>query len=137
MEATEDDLTAIPTIGPKIAAGVVAYMGNESNGNIIEKLRSAGVSLEDGAATDSEPALQLLAGMRFVVTGRLENFSRSGIEGRIKELGGAVSGSVSRKTNYLIAGEDAGSKAADAEGLGVEIITEEEFLSLLEERANS
>ena len=137
MEATEDDLTAIPTIGPKIAAGVVAYMGNESNGNIIEKLRSAGVSLEDGAATDSEPALQLLPGMRFVVTGRLENFSRSGIEGRIKELGGAVSGSVSRKTNYLIAGEDAGSKAADAEGLGVEIITEEEFLSLLEERANS
>ena len=136
-EATEDDLTAIPAIGPKIAAGVVAYLRNSSNRNIIEKLRSAGVSLEDAAAPETGPARQLLAGMRFVVTGRLENFSRSDIEGKIKELGGAVSGSVSRRTNYLIAGEDAGSKAADAEGLGVEIITEDEFLSLLEERANS
>ena len=137
MDATEDDLTAIPTIGPKIADSVVAYMLNASNRSVVDKLRRAGVRLEDEAAMESEPVRQLLAGMRFVVTGRLENFSRSDIEGKIKEMGGAVSGSVSRKTSYLMVGEDPGSKVADAEGLGVEILTEEEFLSLLEGRANS
>ena len=74
-----------------------------------------------------EPAEQLLAGLRFVVTGRLPSFSRSEIEGRIKDLGGAVGSSVSRKTSYLVAGEDAGSKLADAEQLGVEVIDEDAF----------
>ena len=62
---------------------------------------------------------QPFKGKRFVVTGRLQSFSRSQIEGRVKELGGAVSGSVSRRTDYLIAGQDAGSKLQDAEELGV------------------
>jgi DNA ligase (NAD+) len=130
MAAVEDDLTAIPSIGPKIADTVVAYFESESNRRVIEKLRQAGVRLEDEAGP--EPEDQLLAGLRFVVTGRLQGFSRSQIEVRIKELGGAVSGSVSRRTDYLVLGEGAGSKLADAERLGIKTLTEEEFLRLME-----
>ena len=129
MAATEEDLTAIPGIGPKIAESGVAYFRNETNRQVIEKLRRAGVRLEDEART--EPEEQLLDGLRFVVTGRLQDYSRSQIEDKIKELGGAVSGGVSRKTDYLIAGEDAGSKLADAQGLEVKVISEEEFLSMI------
>ena len=131
MEATEDDLTSIPAIGPKIAASVVGYFGDDASRRVIGKLRQGGVRMADEAQRG--PSEQPLAGLRFVVTGRLQNFSRSQIEGRIKELGGAVTGSVSRQTSYLIAGEDAGSKLADAERLGVEVATEEEFLSLVGE----
>ena len=135
MKATEEDLSAIPSIGPKIAAAVVAYFENESNRKVIEKLRAVGVQLEDEARP--EPAEQLLADMRFVVTGRLQSFSRSQIEERIKELGGAVSGGVTGKTDYLIAGEDAGSKLADANRLEVKTLTEQEFLDLVVEMSAS
>ena len=128
--ATDEELTAVPSIGPKIAASVVAYMGNLSNLAVIEKLRRADVRLEDESR--ETPASQALAGSRFVVTGRLQGLSRSEIESRIKELGGTVSSSVSRNTDYLIAGEEAGSKLANAEALEIPVITEEEFLALAE-----
>ncbi len=129
MVASEEELTAIPSIGPKIASAVVAYFRNESNRKVIKKLRAAGVRLKDEAR--QEPTERPLDGMRFVVTGRLQSFSRSQIEDKIKESGGAVSGSVSRKTDYLVAGEDAGSKLADAQELDVKTLTEEELLSLI------
>ena len=128
--ATQEELEAVPAIGPKIAQNVVAYFAGESNLRVVEKLRSAGVRLADDAP--AEPAEQPFKGLRFVVTGRLQNFSRSQLQDRIKELGGAVSGSVSRRTDYLIAGQDAGSKKQDAEELGVAVIDEEEFLALAE-----
>ena len=128
MAATEEDLSAIPTVGPKIAASVVAYFRTEGNRKVIDKLRDAGVRLADEKR--AEPSEQVLAGIRFVVTGRLPGFSRSEIEGRIKDLGGSVGSSVSRNTSYLVAGEDAGSKLADAEQLGVEVLDEETFLKL-------
>ena len=128
MAATEEDLSAIPTVGPKIAASVVAYFRTEGNRKVIDKLRDAGVRLADEER--AEPSEQVLAGLRFVVTGRLPGFSRSEIEGRIKDLGGSVGSSVSRNTSYLVAGEDAGSKLADAERLGVEVLDEETFLKL-------
>ncbi|MDP6403299.1 MAG: helix-hairpin-helix domain-containing protein, partial [SAR202 cluster bacterium] len=128
MGATEEQLAAIPSIGPKIAASVVAYLRNEANRQVIEKLRDAGVRLEDEARSEGEH--RVLAGLRFVVTGRLERFSRSEIEGRIKGLGGAVSANVNSKTDFLIAGEDAGSKLADAQRLEVKVIDEEGFLAL-------
>ena len=131
MEADEDALIAIPAIGPKIAASVVAYFLNDANRRVIEKLRGGGVRVEDEAQPEREPTEQPLAGLRFVVTGRLPSFSRSQIEGRIKELGGAVGGSVSRKTSFLVAGEDAGSKLADAQRLEVKVLDEGEFLSLV------
>lgn len=128
MAATDESLTAIPSIGPRIAESVVGYFANEGNRAVIEKLREARVRLEDEPR--DEPAEQPLVGLRFVVTGRLERYSRSQIEGRIKELGGAVSGSVSKRTDYLVAGADAGSKLADAQNLEVKVLTEDEFLAM-------
>ena len=131
--ATQEDLEAVPAIGPKIAQNVVAYFDTEGNLLVVEKLRSAGVRLADDAP--AEPAEQPFKGLRFVVTGRLQNFSRSQLQDRIKELGGAVSGSVSRRTDYLVAGQDAGSKLQEAEELGVEVIDEQQFLALAERQA--
>ena len=131
--ATQEDLEAVPAIGPKIAQNVVAYFGTEGNLLVVEKLRFAGVRLADDAP--AELSDQPFKGKRFVVTGRLQSFSRSQIEGRVKELGGAVSGSVSRRTDYLIAGQDAGSKLQDAEELGVEVIDEQQFLAMAERQA--
>lgn len=135
MNASQEDLEAVQSIGPKIAEAVVAYFGNESNRAVIEKLRAVGVTME--AEQGEETVEQVLDGLRFVVTGRLERFSRSDITGRIKDMGGAVSGSVSKKTDYVVAGEDAGSKLADAEKLGVPVITEDEFLELVESRSGA
>ena len=131
MSATEEDLSAVPSIGPKIAASVSAYFANESNKAMVDKLRQSGVHMADEERP--EPGEQSLAGLRFVVTGRLANFSRSQAEGRIKDAGGAVSGSVSKRTDYLVAGEDAGSKLADAEKLGIHVIDEDEFVAMLEQ----
>ena len=126
MGAAEEELLAVPSVGPKIASSVATYLADEANRKIIEKLREAGVRLKDEAG--AEPAGQPLVGLRFVVTGRMERFSRSEIEDRLKELGASVSGSVSRKTNYLIYGVDAGSKRADAGKLGVEEMDEKEAM---------
>ena len=129
-KASEEELMAIPAIGPKIAQRIVAYFGIDSNLRVIEKLRKAGVRQEEEAPVDKED--MPLAGVQFVVTGKLASFSRSQIEARIKELGGAVGSSVSRKTDYLIAGEDAGSKLVDAQRLGTRVLSEEEFLRIMD-----
>ena len=128
LGAAEEELLAVPSVGPKIASSVATHLADEANRRVIEKLREAGVRLKDEAG--AEPTGQTLAGKRFVVTGRMERFSRSEIEDKVKELGGSVSGSVSKKTDHLIAGADAGSKLEDAQKLGVETIDEERFLEL-------
>ena len=131
MSADEEALTAIPTIGPRIAESVVSYFRNEANRQVVEKLRKVDVRLEDEPRT--VPTVQPFAGKRFVVTGRLDRFSRSQIQDLIKQYGGAVSGSVSKNTDYLVAGEGGGSKLADAERLEVKVLTEDEFLGKLRE----
>ncbi len=131
MDADEEKLLAIPAIGPRIAETVAAFFQDNRNRQVIEKLRKYGVRLEEDGG--QEPASQPLDGLRFVVTGRLEGYSRSEIEGRIKQLGGAVSSSVSRKTSYVVAGEDAGSKLADAQQLGVPILDVDGFEKLVAE----
>jgi NAD-dependent DNA ligase len=131
MNADEEALVAIPTIGPRIAESVVSYFQNEANRSVVEKLRAAGVRLEDEPR--AVPTEQPFVGMRFVVTGRLERFSRSQIQDLIKQYGGAVSGSVSKNTDYLVAGEGGGSKLADAERLEVKVLSEDEFLDKLRE----
>ena len=128
LGAAEEELLAVPSVGPKIASSVATHLADEANRRVIEKLRESGVRLKDEAG--AEPTGQTLAGKRFVVTGRMERFSRSEIEDKVKELGGSVSGSVSKKTDHLIAGADAGSKLEDAQKLGVETIDEERFLEL-------
>ena len=133
MAASEEEMQAVPGIGPKISRSVVDYFSDESNRAMVERLREGGVNLSEGDLP--EPSPQVLAGRKFVVTGRLSRFSRSEIQDMIKELGGSVSGSVSRRTDFLIAGEDAGSKLAAATELGVETLNEESFLAMIEVEA--
>ena len=130
-EATEEELVDIPGVGPKIARSSVAYFQSQDNLDVIEKLRSRGVRLEEEAPREKRD--QPLAGKRFVVTGRLDSFSRSQAEGRIKELGGSVGSSVSRKTDYLVTGEDPGSKLEQAKSLDVPLLYEKEFREMVGE----
>jgi len=127
-EANEDELTNIPGIGPTIAQSIIAFIKEESSRNIINQLKDAGVSPEEQS---TGPENLPLAGHQFVITGKLEAFPRNEAEARIKKLGGTVSSSVSRKTRYLIAGADPGSKVERARELGIETISEEELLKLI------
>ena len=136
--ATQEELTSIPGIGPKIAASIVAYFSVEGNCLVIEKLRQAGVKLaqevvpgEGGRAGLGEGMDLPLAGRSFVLTGTLATVSRSRAEARIKELGGSTSPSVTRKTDYLVVGNQPGSKLEAARRLGTGLLNEEEFLELL------
>ncbi|MBI2916778.1 MAG: NAD-dependent DNA ligase LigA [Chloroflexi bacterium] len=130
--ASREELTEVPTIGPKIADSIYDFFQQESNLGVIDKLRQAAVHLEEAAR---EARALPLAGQEFVVTGRLATMSRSQAEARIKELGGAAGSTVTRKTSYLVVGEDPGSKLDRARSLGTKQLTEEEFLRLLEEAA--
>ena len=129
-EATEEELVEIPSVGPRIAQSILSYFQDRDNLQVIKKLGSARVHLEEEEVPQKERELPL-AGKRFVVTGRLDSFSRSQAEGRIKELGGSVGSSVSRKTDYLVRGEDPGSKLEQAEALNVPLLSENEFLQLV------
>ena len=129
MDVTDEELVAINAIGPKIAASVVSYFSNPSNVAVVNKLAEAQVNLVEETSAVASPTP--LEGLRFVVTGRLSTYSRSDIQDRIKELGGAVSGTVSRRTNYLVAGEDAGSKLVQANELGIRVLSETEFEEMI------
>ena len=134
-EATEENLTKIEGIGPKIAESIIAWFKESENRRVIHKLRSYGVRLEQdtlpmGTSRSSDAAS--FAGLTFVVTGSLSSFSRSDAEGRIKAVGGKVTSSVTSKTSFVVVGESPGSKAAKAEQLGIPILDEEAFLRLLD-----
>ena len=125
----QEQLTEIDGIGPVIASSVINYIENVSNRRVIENLRTAGLTLAN--ETDLQSEEQSLTNIRFVVTGKLEHFSRSDIEEKIKIAGGTVNNKVSKRTDYLIAGQDAGSKLNDAKDLDIKIISEQEFTELL------
>lgn len=131
-EASFERLVEIPGIGPKIAQSLVDYFTNETNIVLIEKLRAGGLRLEQDVA-DFPMDDQALDGVRFVITGRLNRFSRTEIEARINELGGTVSGSVTSRTNYLIAGKSPGTKLSDAKHNGATILSEDDFLAMAEQ----
>ena len=128
--ATEEELAEIPGIGPKIAASIAFYFQVEANKTVIEKLRAAGMNLKQKPRLVSTEGLPL-AGKTFVVTGTLSGFSRSESESRIKDLGGKVTSSVTKNTDYLVVGESPGSKLAAAERLGTEVLDETGFVELL------
>ena len=130
-KASRDYLTNISTVGPKLADSIIVFFKQEENRNIINRLKMAGVRLEEEAAQPEELSL---AGEEFVITGRLEAFSRQEAEARIKALGGSTSSSVTRRTTYLVVGADPGSKLAHAQALGTKLLTEEELLHLLEQK---
>ena len=128
--ATEAELAEIPGIGPKIAASIASYFQVEANKSVIEKLRASGVRMDQDERQTHTEGLSL-AGKTFVVTGTLSGFSRSDSESRIKELGGKVTSSITRNTDYLVVGESPGSKLAAAERLGTEVLDEAAFIELL------
>ena len=129
-DATEERLTEIPGIGPKIAESIVAYFAVPHNGDVIHKLRSAGIDPQQ-EMREIDPAQMPWLGQTFVVTGTLSSFPRREAESRIKALGGSVASSVTRKTNYLVAGESAGSKLDAALRLETPVLDEEAFLNML------
>jgi len=131
-KASEEDLSTIATIGPKIAEGVVAFFRQERNRQIVERLRKAGVRLEAEKIEKAKPEELPLAGLEFVLTGKLESFSRSEAEAKIKALGGKAASDVTRKTSYVVVGADPGSKLAKAQKLGIKTISETEFMDLLD-----
>jgi DNA ligase (NAD+) len=131
-QATVDDLTQIPGIGPKIADSIFRYFQVPSNREVIEKLSKAGVKLrQEGPAVNQSD--RPWHGLTFVITGTLESMSRREAESKVKELGGNATSSVTRKTNYLVAGESPGSKLDTANRLGTPVLDEAAFLKLLEE----
>ncbi|MGB2815561.1 MAG: NAD-dependent DNA ligase LigA, partial [Dehalococcoidales bacterium] len=131
-EASRERLMSIEAIGPKIADSIIGFFRQEANRDIIRRLREAGVKLEEKPA--KAEALPL-AGMEFVLTGTLDAFPRQEAEERIKALGGTAGSRVTRKTTYLVAGADPGSKLDKARSLNIKIINETEFLQLLNQKA--
>ena len=129
-QATADELEEIPTIGPRIAESIIAFFQQDDNQDILRRLQNAGV-FPDAPAT-TKPSGLLLSGKEFVVTGKLESFSRQEAEGKIKELGGATKGNVTRNTDYVVAGTDPGSKRDRAVELGIPVINEKKFLEMLD-----
>ena len=127
--ATAEELIEIDGIGPVLAETISAWVSNPSNLDLLSRLRAAGVDPVDD--TPAPPSDHPFAGKTVVVTGRLDSMSRPEAQAKIKSLGGKASSSVSRKTNYLVAGADAGSKHATAVRLGVTVLDEEQFLRVL------
>ena len=127
MQSTTVDLTVIVGIGPKIADSVAGYFQVASNRMVIDKLRQAGVKLEQEMPEISQDDLPW-RGLTFVVTGTLFSMTRRDAEGQVKSLGGAATSSVTRNTSYLVAGESPGSKLATANRLGTIVLDEEAFL---------
>jgi len=128
-KASRDELMKTEAIGPKIADSILAFFRQEENRQIIQGLKEAGVRLGEKGKTEELP----LSGQEFVITGRLEAFSRQEAEGKIKALGGTAKDNVTKKTAYLVVGADpGGNKLAKAQELGAEQIDEKELLRLLE-----
>jgi DNA ligase (NAD+) len=132
MNASAERLAQVEGIGPERAASIHRFFHSAPGKKTIEDLRSLGVKLtEDAKLTPAALGGKDLTGKTFVVTGTLSRYSRDEIEGLIKSLGGKATGSVSKKTDYVIAGEKAGSKLDKARELGVTVLTEDEFDQLI------
>lgn len=132
VSASRERLMSIPGIGPKIADSVVAFFRQEANRKIIQKLQDKDV-LPEPVAAPAQPEALPLSGQEFVLSGRLDSFTREEAEARIKVLGGTTKDNVTRNTTYLIVGADPGSKLARAQALGIKLLNEEEFRRLLEQ----
>ena len=131
MNASEEDLAEIDGVGEIIARSVQEFFRNEDNRMMIENFRAMGFTM----GNETHSAGSELSGKVFVFTGTLETMTREEAGEKVKALGGKVSGSVSRKTDYVVAGEKAGSKLKKAESLKIRVIDEGEFLSLLKAQA--
>jgi DNA ligase (NAD+) len=127
--ASEDELQKAGEVGPKVAQSIRRFFDEQRNRDLVERLREAGLPFTYQAPRRAGGPL---AGQTFVLTGTLPSLSREDAKSRIESAGGKVAGSVSRKTNYVVAGEEAGSKLDKARSLGVQVIDEVALLQLLE-----
>jgi len=139
MEADEEELEAIDQIGPTMAQSVYAYFRDPKNRAVIGELLAAGVKPERPPFLLSQESTgakrtDTLAGKTIVVTGSLANFTRQQIEQAIRQAGGRPASSVSKKTDFVLAGGNPGSKLEKARKLGIEVIDEEQFLRMLGRR---
>lgn len=128
MAATLEQLTQVPDVGSITAQNTYDWFHQPQSQHLVERLRAAGVNFESKRAiTDSR-----FAGKIFVLTGALSKFTREEATEKIELLGGKVSGSVSKKTSYVVVGENAGSKERKARDLGIPILTEDDFLEMIQ-----
>ncbi|MDM8519397.1 NAD-dependent DNA ligase LigA [Anaerolineales bacterium HSG6] len=130
QKVTQAELETIDGIGPRIAESIVEWFSQPTNQAVILKLQKAGVTLNQSTQTIKNES-QALAGLTFVVTGTLPTLNRSEAKSLIEQHGGKITGSVSKKTDYLLAGEKAGSKLSKAQSLNVSVITEEALNALI------
>jgi len=131
MAADVDALQQVPDVGPVVAASISRFFAEPHNVEVIEQLRAAGVSWPEGES--SAVVTSPIAGKTFVLTGTLPTLTRDAAKDMIEALGGKVAGSVSKKTNYVVAGTEAGSKLDNAQELGVTILDEMQFRELLQQ----
>lgn len=128
VKASQEELTEVNDVGEITALSIRNYFEEEKNQRILERLETYGVNMEQEEATGQAATLE---GLTFVITGTLPSMDRKEAAALIEAHGGKVTGSVSKKTNYLLAGENAGSKLTKAQDLGIEILTEEELKAML------
>lgn len=128
MQAEYEDFLSIDDVGEIMAKSIVNFFKQEQTMDLIEKLRENGVNFEclEDEATDLR-----FSGKIFVLTGSLDKYSRKEAEEIIEKFGGKTSSSVSKKTNYVLSGEDSGSKLTKARELGIEVISEEDFENMI------
>ena len=125
--ATYEQLEAIADVGPRTASEITAWREDENNQKLIQDLIDLGLQ----PVEPEKPVSDVFAGKTFVFTGKLEKFSREDAEKLVDRLGGKAAGSVSKNTNYVVAGPGAGSKLAKAEQLGVDVLDEDGFLTMV------
>ena len=128
-KATVEDLTNVHDIGEVTARHIAEFFTDAANIKLIEELKNLGLKLEDD--TPKVESNSEIAGKSFVLTGTLSRYKRDDAAKLIEERGGIVKGSVSKKTDYVIVGEDAGSKLTKAKELGIKILSEDEFINLI------
>ena len=130
MDASEEQLLQVPDVGPVVAASIARFFRQPHNREVVEQLRAAGVTWPEGAPQMN--VVSSLAGKTFVLTGTLPQLTREEAREMIEAHGGKVAGSVSKKTDYVVAGAEAGSKLTKAQELGVTILDEQTLKNLLE-----
>ena len=128
MNADIEELSSINEIGEIMAESIYEFFHQEQTIDLINRLKADGVNMEYLSNTSTDNRFE---GMTFVLTGKLEKYTRDEAADIIENFGGKASGSVSKKTTYVLAGEDAGSKLTKAESLGVKIISETEFEDMI------
>ncbi len=128
--ASKDELQAIHEIGPEIAASVESFFQEERNLQVLTRMQDLGVNVEETEGL-AEESLHPLTGKIFVLTGTLEGMTREEAKQRIESLGGRVTSSVSKQTDYVVAGKDPGSKLEKAKSLGIQVLNEQAWETFL------